>query len=419
MAKYVIKQSLGLKGSVKISGSKNAVLPIMAASLLCNEKIVLNNVPELKDVKIMKCILEDVGMTIEWDKDAEKIICQTEKIDKTEAEYDLVVQMRASFLVVGAILSREGYVKIPFPGGCAIGTRPIDLHLKGFSAMGAEINQKHGFIELKANKLVGNKIYLDFPSVGATENIMIAAALAEGQTIIENPALEPEVVDLANFLNKMGADIKGAGTETIKINGVKQLNGTIHEIIPDRIEAGTYMIAGAISRGDILIENIIADHLKPITAKLKETGTVVEETESGLRVYTSEKIKSVDIKTMPYPGFPTDMQAEFMSLMSVSDGTSIMVETVFENRYMHAGELNKMGADIKIDGRTAVVEGVKKLMGTQVKATDLRAGAGLVLAALVAEGTTEISDIYHIDRGYCKLEQKLKGLGVNIEMVEE
>ncbi len=419
MAKYIIKQSLNLSGNVKISGSKNAVLPIMAAFILNSEKISLRNVPELKDVKIMKRLLENLGAEIGWNKEKEEIVCKIEKIDTTEPEYDLITQLRASFLIAGPLLAREGYVKIPFPGGCAIGTRPIDLHLKGFAAMGAEINQKHGYIELRAEKLIGNKVYLDFPSVGATENIMLAAVLAEGQTIIENPALEPEVIDLANFLNKMGADISGIGTETIKINGVKNFKEVDYKIIPDRIEAGTYMLAAAITKGDIIVEDVVIDHLKPIIAKLKETGIYIDEIENRVRVKADDKVKAVDIKTMPYPGFPTDMQAEFMSLMSVAEGTSIMVETVFENRYMHASELSKMGADIKIDGRTAVVEGVKKLTGTQVRATDLRAGAGLVLAALAAEGTTEISDIYHIERGYCKLEEKMKNLGANIEKIEE
>lgn len=419
MSKYIIKQCLGLKGKVRISGSKNAVLPILSASLLSNELVTLTNVPDLRDVMIMNELLGTLGANISWDKVKETITIDVQKVSKMEAQYDLVTQMRASFLIMGPLLAKMGYAKIPLPGGCAIGTRPVDLHLKGFSALGAEITQEHGYVEVKAKRLHGAKVYLDFPSVGATENIIMAASGAEGQTIIENAALEPEIVDLANFLNEMGADIKGAGTDTIKIMGVKNLKGTTHDIIPDRIEAGTYMDAAVISKGDVIIENIVIDHLKPIIAKLKESGVIIEELDNGIHICHKDTIKPIDIKTMPYPGFPTDMQAPFMSLVTVADGTSMIIETVFENRYMHAGELSRMGADIKIDGRTAVIEGVKKLTGTQVKATDLRAGAGLILAALAAEGTTEIGDVYHIERGYCSIEQKLRKLGVNIEKIEE
>lgn len=419
MAKYIIKQCSGLNGKVKISGSKNAVLPILAASLLANDGITLTNVPELRDVTIMKDILESLGAKIEWDKMNEKINIKADNITKLEAEYDLATKMRASFLVMGPLLAKKGCAKIPLPGGCAIGTRPIDLHLKGFAAMGAEIAQEHGYVEVKSKKLKGTKIYLDFPSVGATENIIMAASMAEGQTIIENAALEPEIVDLANFLNEMGADIKGAGTDTIKIVGLDNLHGANHDIIPDRIEAGTYMAAVSLTKGNIVLENVVSDHLKPIIAKLKETNVIIEEKENCLYVRCENDLKPMDIKTLPYPGFPTDMQAPFMSLVTTACGTSIIIETVFENRYMHAGELSRMGADIKIDGRTAVIEGVKKLTGTQVKATDLRAGAGLILAALVAEGVTEISDIYHIERGYCHIEEKLKNLGVDISKIND
>lgn len=417
--KYIVNKCKGLKGRVKISGSKNAVLPILAASLLANEAINLTDVPDLRDVSIMKEILETLGANINWNKKSERLDIDVKNISKMEAQYDLATKMRASFLVMGPLLAKMGYAKIPLPGGCAIGTRPIDLHLKGFAAMGAEISQQHGYVEAKSKKLQGSKIYLDFPSVGATENIIMAASMAKGQTVIENSALEPEVVDLANFLNEMGADIKGAGTDTIKITGVDYLKGTTHDIIPDRIEAGTYMAAVALAKGEIVIENVVLDHLKPIVAKLKETGVTIEEKENNLYVSCKNKLKSIDIKTLPYPGFPTDMQAPFMSLVTTAEGTSIIIETVFENRYMHAGELSRMGAEIKIDGRTAVIEGMKKLTGTGVKATDLRAGAGLILAALVAEGTTEISDIYHIERGYCSIEQKLQALGVDIDKINE
>ncbi|NLC69229.1 MAG: UDP-N-acetylglucosamine 1-carboxyvinyltransferase, partial [Clostridiaceae bacterium] len=335
------------------------------------------------------------------------------------APYELVNKMRASFLVMGPLLARTGYAKIPLPGGCAIGLRPVDLHLKGFTSMGAEIRQGHGFIEAKANgRLKGAKIYLDFPSVGATENILMAAVLAEGQTIIENAAVEPEVVDLATFLISMGADVKGAGTDTIKINGVKSLNGVKHTIIPDRIEAGTFMAAVAMAGGDVTIENVVADHLKPISAKLREVGVEISEELSFVRVQSEGKLKAVDIKTHPYPGFPTDMQAQLTSLMTRANGTSMIVETIFENRFMHIPELKRMGANIRIEGRSAVVEGKAELTGTQVKATDLRAGAALIIAGLAARGTTEIHDIEHLDRGYVKIDEKLRELGANITRID-
>ncbi|WP_058486010.1 UDP-N-acetylglucosamine 1-carboxyvinyltransferase [Defluviitalea phaphyphila] len=418
MAKLIIKKSPPLKGTVKISGSKNSVLPILTASLLGQGKSKILDVPDLKDVVIMQDLLQHLGASIKWDKVKKEIEIETDNIKEYEAPYELVSKMRASFLVMGPLLARIKKAKIPLPGGCAIGSRPVDLHLKGFSALGAEIIQENGYVEAYADKLVGNKIYLDFPSVGATENIMMAAVYAEGTTIIENAAVEPEIVDLANYLNAMGADIRGAGTDSIKINGVKNLTGTSHCVIPDRIEAGTFMVAGAITRGDILIENVVSDHLKPIIAKLKECRVEVIETDKGIRVCGKDSIKSVDIKTLPYPGFPTDMQAPFMSLLSMAEGTSVVIETVFENRFMHVGELKRMGAKIKIEGRSAIIDGVNKLTGTQVRATDLRAGASLILSALVADKTTEISDIYHIERGYSELEKKLAALGANIEKVK-
>lgn len=306
------------------------------------------------------------------------------------------------------------------PGGCAIGARPIDLHLKGFNALGAEIDLGHGYVEAKAEKLVGATIYLDFPSVGATENIMMAATLAEGTTVIENAAEEPEIIDLANFLNKLGANVKGAGTDTIKIVGVESLGSTVHAVIPDRIETGTYMIAAAMTRGNLMIENVVPSHLKPIIAKLRECGVDIEEGDDYLRVDGANLSESVDITTLPYPGFPTDLQAQFMSLLTVTEGTGIVSETVFENRFMHVSELNRMGANIKIEGHSAVVQGNRTtLQGAQVKATDLRAGAALILAGLVADGVTEIGDIYHIDRGYVEIEQKLRDVGANIRRVQE
>ncbi len=314
-------------------------------------------------------------------------------------------------------MTRIGKTKTSLPGGCAIGTRPIDLHLKGFKALGAEIDVDHGNIGAYAKKLVGDRIYLDFPSVGATENIMMAAVMAEGETIIDNAAMEPEIVDLSNFLNKLGADVKGAGTSTIKIKGVKELGGATHSVIPDRIEAGTFMVAGAITKGDVVVENVISSHIKPVIAKLREVGCEVYENGDSIRVVGTDKLKATDIKTLPYPGFPTDMQAQFMALMTICEGTSVVIETVFENRFMHVDELKRMGADIKIDGRSAIIQGVDSLMGAPVKATDLRAGAALVLAGLVADGVTEIGDVYHIDRGYENIEEKFRKLGANIYRV--
>ncbi|MDR3239202.1 MAG: UDP-N-acetylglucosamine 1-carboxyvinyltransferase [Clostridiales bacterium] len=420
MAKFLIKHSSPLKGEIKIGGSKNAVLPVLAASILTEGDCVIQDVPYLSDVLTMEKLLESLGVRVSWDKDAGAVTVSAAGKLRAEASYELVSKMRASFLVMGPLLARLGEVKAPLPGGCAIGSRPVDLHLKGFSAMGADIIQEHGFVRAKARKLKGARVYLDFPSVGATENLMMAAVLAEDQTILENCAVEPEVVDLANFLNSAGADIRGAGTDTIKINGVRELRGTEHAIIPDRIEAGTFMVAAAITRGDITLTNVLGDHLKPVTAKLKEVHLNVMETERGIRVQCSDrkKIVAADVKTLPYPGFPTDMQAQFMSLLTTAEGASIVTETVFENRFMHVGELKRMGADIKIESRSAIVEGVKSLTGAQVKATDLRAGAALVLAAMTASGETEISDIYHIDRGYCQLDEKLNQLGAKIQRVE-
>lgn len=416
MEKFFVEESPPLKGSVKISGSKNSVLPILAATLLTDKTCVINDVPNLSDVSVMNEILCEMGSQLSWNKQDGIITTKAEEITKKEAPYELVSCMRASFLVMGPLLARTGKVKIPLPGGCAIGTRPVELHLKGIAALGAQIQQEHGYVVAKAKKLSGGKIYLDFPSVGATENIIMAATLAHGQTILENCAVEPEIVDLANFINSIGGEIRGAGTDTIRINGVRELKGGEHTIIPDRIEAGTFMLAAAITRGDITLENIVMDHLKPVIAKLSETNTAIEESGNGLRIYSAPKQKhrGADIKTMPYPGFPTDMQAPFMSLLALSEGTSVVTETIFENRFMHVGELKRMGADIKIESRSAIVEGVPSLTGSQVKATDLRAGAALILSGLTAQGVTEISNIYHVDRGYYNFDEKLRRLGARI-----
>lgn len=410
---YVTGGTGPLKGSVKVSGAKNAALPILAASLLCKGVTTIEEIPQLEDVNVMSKVLESLGAKVNVEGDCFEI--DSSNLTNTSAPYELIRKMRASFLVMGPLLARLGEAKISLPGGCAIGTRPIDLHLKGFQALGAEIITGHGFIEARVKDLVGNRIYLDFPSVGATENIMMLATYAKGQTIIENAAAEPEIVDLANYLNSMGAKVRGAGTNVIKITGVEELFSNRYTVIPDRIEAGTYMVAAAITQGDVLINNCIYDHLKPVVAKLQECGAEVIEEENGIRVRAQNRPISIDLKTLPYPGFPTDMQPQMMALLTTAVGTSVVTETVFENRFMHVDELKRMNAKIKIQERSAVVTGVDKLTGAPVYATDLRAGAALILAGLVAEGVTEIGNIYHIDRGYVDIVNKFNQLGAKIE----
>lgn len=417
MSTLIIENPCQLKGTVNISCAKNAILPIIAASLLTEDKCTLEDVAALEDVKVMVEVVNSLGAEVNLSSD-NTLEVTANKIVNYDTSYELIRRMRASFLIMGPMLARIGKIRISLPGGCAIGSRPIDLHLKGFAAMGANITLGHGYIEAYADKLKGDSIYLDFPSVGATENIMMAASLAEGMTIIENAAEEPEIVDLSNFLNKMGARIKGAGTDTIRIEGVKALKGTAHMAIPDRIEAGTFMMAAAATRGDVLVDGVVPEHVKPITAKLKEMGAEVYEYEKSIRVKATERLKSVDIKTMPHPGFPTDMQSPMMSAMCISKGTSVVTETVFENRFMHINELKLMGAKIKVDGRSAIIEGVERLSGAKVKATDLRAGAALIISGLCAEGRTEISEVYHIDRGYINIEEKIRKLGANITRVD-
>lgn len=380
---------------------------------------VLDEVPYLNDVCTIAEVLRQLGAKVDFNRQQHTLFVDSTVLKTVDAPYDLVRKMRASFVIMGPLLARYGKAKISMPYGCAIGTRPIDLHLKGFEALGAEIEIGHGFISATApNGLKGTSIYLDFPSVGATENIIMAACMAEGQTILENAAQEPEIIDLANFLNIMGAKIRGAGTNVIKITGVPKLIGHNYTIIPDRIEAGTYMVAVAMTGGDIYIENAISEHLKPVIAKLNEAGVKIEEDIDGIRVSCNKRPKAIDIKTLPYPGFPTDMQAQFMAMLTIADGTGLVTETVFENRFMHVDELKRMGACIKVDGRTSIVEGVPSLNGCQVKATDLRAGAAMVLAGLVANGETEVSYIHHIDRGYDNLVEKLCGLGADICRVD-
>ena len=423
MAKFLVQKSGPLTGEVTISGSKNAVLPIMAAALLTEEKCTIMETPALRDVDVMCQLLESLGAEVE-DKLEDNIVeIEAKTISQNEAPFELVKKMRASILVIGPLLARTGTAVIPLPGGCAIGKRPIELHLKGLRALGVEIKEESGTqgpLEAKVDRLVGNDIYLDFPSVGATEVIMMTAAVAEGTTVIENAAQEPEIVDLANFLNKMGAKIKGAGTATVKIDGVEKLHGVSHQVIPDRIEAGTFMVASVITKGNILIRNILPDHVKPVTAKLRECGAEITMTEEGMIVRGDvNPIISTDIKTLPYPGFPTDMQSPFMALLTVAKGPSVVIETVFENRFMHVAEFNRMGANINTQGNCAIIPGDKQLQGAQVVATDLRAGAAVVLTGLVAEGTTEVSDIYHIDRGYENFVEKFRGLGATILRIED
>ena len=418
MEKLLVRGGNKLYGTVKASGAKNAVLPLIAAALLGETPSRLVDIPALEDVQTISEVLNSLGVAVDRSVPNELYV-DSREIARCEAPYELVRRMRASFLVMGPLLARKGHARISQPGGCAIGTRPIDIHLKGFEALGATIEMGHGYIEARAPKgLVGARIYLDFPSVGATENIMMAAALAKGQTILENPAQEPEIVDLANYLNIMGAKVRGAGTNVIRIEGVQAMQGREYTVIPDRIEAGTYMVAAAMAGGDVRVDNVLTEHLKPVVAKLKEAGVTVEEDIRGVRIVSDGIFKAVDIKTLPYPGFPTDMQAQMMAMAIMAEGTSVITETVFENRFMHVDELKRMGANIKVEGRSAVIEGVTRLTGCPVKATDLRAGAAMVLAGLVAEGETEIGCIHHIDRGYEGLVDKFRSLGADIRRVK-
>lgn len=417
MEKLVIHGGKPLQGTVRVSGAKNAVLPIIVASMLGTTQSTLTEIPKLADVHTVCDVIASLGVHIEH-PERDTLVIDAYELTSTTAPYDLVRRMRASFLVMGPLLARKGRAQISLPGGCSIGARPIDLHLKAFEAMGAVINLENGDIEATApNGLKGAQIYLDFPSVGATENILMAASMADGKTVLENAAEEPEIVDLATYLNSMGANIRGAGTNVIRIEGVKELHGANHAVIPDRIEAGTFMVGAAMTQGNVFVENAISEHLKPLISKLKEVGAEVQEEIDGIRVIGHEPLRPADIKTLPYPGFPTDMQAQFMALTTICQGTSVVTETVFENRFMHVDEFKRMGAKIRIEGRSAIVEGVPRLKGASVNATDLRAGAALVLAGLVAEGETEVGYLYHIDRGYDNLVLKLQRLGADIVRV--
>jgi UDP-N-acetylglucosamine 1-carboxyvinyltransferase len=418
--KIIVQGGKSLAGEVTVSGSKNAALPVLVSSLLTAEPCTYRGVPHLADIRTTMKLLSGLGVKVDqrrWIEGAEDLNLRADHIGKFEAPYELVKTMRASFLVLGPLVSRFGEARVSTPGGCAIGARPINLHLKGLEAMGATIEQSHGYIEATAPKLRGAKIYLDLPSVGATENLMMAATLADGTTLIENAAKEPEIEDLATALNEMGARVTGAGTDVIQIDGVNSLRGVNHRIIPDRIEAGSFVIAAALSGGDVLIRGARAEHLEAFLIKVKEAGVVLTADDEGIRVQRNGKIASVDVTTLPYPGFPTDLQAQMMVLMAVADGVSVITETIFENRFMHAQELDRMGAQIKLEGNRAVVRGVRELSGAPVMASDLRASVALILAGLVANGTTEVSRVYHLDRGYEQIERKLSLLGAQIVRV--
>jgi UDP-N-acetylglucosamine 1-carboxyvinyltransferase len=414
--KFIIEGGKKLEGRVRISGSKNAALPVLVSSLLADGWSTYHNIPDLADIRTIKKLLANHGAQMEGQGETLRI--NGGNIANCEAPYDLVSTMRASVLVLGPLVARMGQAKVSLPGGCAIGARPVNLHLKALEAMGAEIELKEGYVEAKAKRLKGATIHFDISTVGGTENIMMAAALAKGTTRLENAAKEPEVVNLADTLKAMGAKIKGAGTDVITIEGVDSLRPCEVDVIPDRIEAGTFMIAAAITGGDVILEGCDANHLEALIMKLKEAGIAVSAVEGGLRVQGAPEIKSVDVKTLPYPGFPTDLQAQIMALMSVSRGSSVITETIFENRFMHVAELRRLGANIAVDGHNAVIKGVKKLRGAPVMATDLRASASLVVAGLVAEGKTALSRVYHIDRGYQSIEKKLTALGANIKRVK-
>ncbi|CDQ18842.1 UDP-N-acetylglucosamine 1-carboxyvinyltransferase [Halobacillus karajensis] len=419
MEKIIVRGGRQLNGTVKAEGAKNAVLPVIAASIIASEgKSILHEVPALADVYTINEVIRHMNANVTMVGNTVTVDASREL--ETEAPIEYVRKMRASVLVLGPLLARYGHAKVAMPGGCAIGSRPIDQHLKGFEAMGADVTVGNGYVEAEVKgRLQGAKIYFDVPSVGATENVMMAAALAEGRTVLENCAKEPEIVDLANYLNKMGANIVGAGTETIRIEGVEKLAGATHTIIPDRIEAGTFMVAAAITGGNVLVQGAMHEHLRSLVSKMEEMGVIIQEEENGLRVIGPDILKATDLKTMPHPGFPTDMQSQVMALMLNATGTSVITETVFENRFMHVEEFRRMNAKLKIEGRSVIVEGPSSLQGAEVAATDLRAGAALILAGLVADGYTRVTELKHLDRGYVNFTEKLAAIGADIERVKE
>lgn len=415
--KLIIKGGKKLKGEVTVSGSKNAALPIFVSTILAPGVNEIGNVPFLRDINTTIKVLESLGARIEGNGHLVRI--DSSGINSYEATYDLVRTMRASVLVLGPLLARFGKARVSLPGGCAIGARPINLHLKGLQALGAEINLEHGYVEAKAKRLKGGRINFDISTVGGTEHLMMAAATAKGETLLENAAREPEIIDLAQILNKMGARIEGAGTDTIRIQGVSELQPVSYDVMPDRIEAGTFMIAAAMTEGDVRIKGMKLEHLDALVFKMQDAGVEITSRDNVIRVKGPKKLRSINIKTRPYPGFPTDMQAQFMAMMCIADGASVISENIFENRFMHVSELLRFGADITIEGNTATVKGVKKLSGAPVMATDLRASASLILAGLAADNTTEVSRIYHLDRGYESIEKKLAALGADIQRVKE
>ncbi|WP_267639120.1 UDP-N-acetylglucosamine 1-carboxyvinyltransferase [Enterococcus faecium] len=419
MEEIIVRGGNQLNGTVRIEGAKNAVLPILAASLLAEEGITtLDNVPILSDVFTMNQVIRHLNVDVDFDEQKNQVTIDASRQLEIEAPYEYVSQMRASIVVMGPLLARNGHAKVAMPGGCAIGKRPIDLHLKGFQALGAKIIQKNGYIEAIADELIGNTIYLDFPSVGATQNIMMAAVKAKGTTIIENVAREPEIVDLANILNKMGAQVYGAGTETMRIEGVDHLHAVNHSIVQDRIEAGTFMVAAAMTQGNVLIADAISEHNRPLISKLIEMGAEIIEEEGGVRVIGPKHILPTDVKTMPHPGFPTDMQAQMTAIQLVAEGTSVVTETVFENRFQHLEEMRRMNAHVKIDGNVAIMDGNHELQGAEVYVTDLRAAAALVLAGLKANGITRVRNLNYLDRGYYNFHIKLQQLGADVERVD-
>lgn len=418
MDAIIVRGGNRLSGTVEIEGAKNAALPILAASILGqNRPSKLENIPLLSDIYTMNEVLSYLNMEVTFNEEDKTLELDATMDLKSDTPFEFMNKMRASVVVMGPLLARNGQARVAMPGGCSIGTRPIDLHLKGFEAMGVEITQGNGYLEATVDQLKGADIYLDFPSVGATQNIMMAATMAEGTTVIENAAREPEIVDLANYLNRMGAKVVGAGTEKIRITGVEELTGCNHSVIPDRIESGTFMVAAAITEGNVLIKDMVGEHNRPLISKLREMGVTIEEEADGIRVIGPEKLMAVDIKTMPYPGFPTDMQAQFTIAQLMAEGTSIVRETVFENRFMHLEEMRKMDAQFQIDGQSAVIRGGNQLEGATVASTDLRASAALILAGLRADGYTKVIEISHLDRGYYKFHEKLSALGANVERV--
>ncbi|MBO7336115.1 MAG: UDP-N-acetylglucosamine 1-carboxyvinyltransferase [Lachnospiraceae bacterium] len=418
MDQYMIKGGVPLRGEVTISGAKNSALGILAAAALCEEPVTIKNVPEIKDIEVLLRAMEEIGARVDRSSDGHTVKINAGRVSPLAVDNEYIRKIRGSYYLIGALLGRFKKAQVVLPGGCDIGPRPIDQHIKGFMQLGAVVETKHGMVMAEAEKLVGNHIYLDMASVGATINIMLAATLAEGQTIIENPAKEPHVVDVANFLNSMGANIKGTGTDVIRITGVEKLHGSTYSIIPDQIEAGTFMVAAAATGGDVVIRNVIPKHLEAITAKLIEIGVGVEEADDAVRVFSNGRRGNTRLKTLPYPGFPTDMQPQMVALLTLSEGTSVITEGIFENRFKYVDELVRMGASIRVEGNTAVIDGVQGLTGATMSASDLRAGAALVIAGLTAEGVSIVENVSYIERGYENFEKKLAGLGAVVKKVD-